>query len=65
MPSSVIEKAEYDEGRRVLTIWFVPSGRAYDYRDVPPKVFDRLRSAESKGRYFNAQIRDRYPYSRR
>lgn len=65
MPSSVIKRSEYDPERRVLTIWFVPSGRAYDYRDVPPRVYDRLRRATSKGRFFNAHIRDHYPFTQR
>lgn len=65
MPSSVIKKSEYDPDQRVLTIWFVPSGRAYDYRDVPPQVVERLRRASSKGRFFNAHIRDRYAFSQR
>jgi hypothetical protein len=65
MPSSVIKRSEYDPERRVLTIWFVPSGRAYDYRDVPQRVYDRLRHATSKGRFFNAHIRDRYAFTQR
>lgn len=65
MPSSVIKRSEYDPERRVLTLWFVPSGRAYDYRDVPQRVYDRLRHATSKGRFFNAHIRDRYAFTQR
>lgn len=46
----------------VLSVWFVASGRRYDYRGVPPEVAGDFRRAFSKGRFFNARIRDRYPF---
>ena len=36
------------------------TGRRYLYSDVPPEEVDAMRAAFSKGRYFNAHIRDRY-----
>lgn len=62
MPSTLIRKMSYDEERRILTILFVPSGHHYEYEDVPPEVYAAMRRAFSKGSYFNAHIRDRYPY---
>lgn len=62
MPSTLIRKMSYDEERRILTIWFVPSGHRYEYEGVPPEVYAAMRSAFSKGSYFNAHIRDNYPY---
>jgi len=62
MPSTVIRAALYDPDRRMLDILFT-TGRRYLYRDVPPDEADRFRAAFSKGRYFNAHIRDRYDFS--
>lgn len=64
MPSTSIRHFEYDEAARILSVWFVASGRRYDYRDVPPDVAGDFRRAFSKGRFFNARIRDRYPFVR-
>jgi KTSC domain-containing protein len=62
VPSTLIQKATYNETTRVLSIWFVPNGRRYDYHDVSPETYTALRSAYSKGRYFNNYIRDRYTF---
>ncbi len=56
--SSVIESAGYS---MVLEIEF-ESGRVYQYYDVPVSVYMELMSAESKGKYFNAHIRNEYVY---
>ena len=44
-----------------LDIQFRGSGRWYRYFEVPARVCDAFRAAPSKGRFFNARIRDRYP----
>jgi hypothetical protein len=62
MPSTVIRAAYYDPDRQVLDIIFT-TGRRYLYRDVPPKEADSFRAAFSKGRHFNAHIRDRYDFT--
>jgi hypothetical protein len=62
MPSSVIRAASYDPDQEVLDILFT-TGRRYLYRRVPPGVADAFRAAFSKGRYFNAHIRDAYDYT--
>lgn len=62
MPSTVIRAAYYDPDRQVLDIVFT-TGRRYLYRDVPPEEADRFQAAFSKGRHFNAYIRDRYDFS--
>lgn len=59
MPSTVIRAALYDPDRRVLDITFT-TGRRYLYHDVPPDAAEAFRAAFSKGRHFNARIRDRY-----
>jgi hypothetical protein len=61
MPSSVIRRFSYRAERRELNVEFV-TGRVYLYFDVPPDEVLSLRAAFSKGRYFNAHIRDRYRF---
>ena len=46
---------------RVLEIQF-ESGRIYQYLDVPEAIYDAMLSAESKGKYFNANIRGKFAY---
>jgi len=59
--SSVIRSFNYDSSTGDLRISFV-GGRSYLYRGVPNDVFERLRSAHSKGSFFETEIRDRYPF---
>lgn len=59
MPSTVIRRFVYDTGSQELWIEFV-SGRRYVYEDVPDAVADALRSAFSKGVYFNSRIREQF-----
>jgi lysyl-tRNA synthetase class 2 len=61
MPSTVIRRFDYDAAHRVLDVAFV-SGRRYRYSGVPEEVVQAFRAATSKGRFFNAHIRDHYPY---
>ena len=62
MPSTVIRRFDYDSGEQALDIIFT-TGRIYRYRDVPPEVVERFRAAFSKGRFFNARIRDGYEFT--
>lgn len=58
--SQTMRSVGYEPGR--LEVEF-KTGRVYRYRRVPRTEFLRLLQADSKGRYFNARIRDRYAYS--
>lgn len=40
------------------------SGAIYRYFDVPQTVLEGLIAAESKGAYFNRNVRSRFPYQR-
>lgn len=60
MPSSTIARFEYDAQERTLSIWFISSGRRYDYFGVPRDLVEEFRASISKGRFFNERIRDRY-----
>ena len=59
--SSMIHAVGYDQEKRILEIVF-NTGRTYQYADVPPEEYEGLLNAESKGRYFLANIRDVYEY---
>lgn len=59
MPSTVIRAFDYDPGNRTLDVTFV-SGRRYRYTEVPEAVAEAFARARSKGRFFNARIRDAY-----
>jgi hypothetical protein len=61
MPSAVIRNYRYDPEAQALEVLFT-TGRRYVYRDVPQSEVDGFSSAFSKGRYFNAHIRDAYEY---
>ena len=63
MPSTVIRKWNYDEAERRLDVLFV-SGRRYSYHDVPPETAEEMRSAFSKGSYYNRNIRDNFRFTR-
>ena len=59
-PSSTsIQSCDYDEARKVLTVTFV-RGKSYEYADVPKEEFERLKDAESPGKYFQAHIKPVY-----
>ena len=58
--SSVIRGAWYLPQRRRLELLFT-SGRRYVYSEVPMAVASRFAEAQSKGRFYNLEIRDRFP----
>lgn len=57
--SSAIRAIGYDATTRRMKITFT-EGHTYDFCSVPKNVFEGLRHAGSKGRYYNDHIRDRY-----
>ena len=59
--SSVIRSVGYDSKTPELEVEF-DSRQIYRYQRVPRAKFNALLKASSKGRYFNAHIRDLYPY---
>ena len=61
--SSAISEIDYDEERAKLLVRFA-SGERYVYVGVPGEVHRSFVDAESKGRFFQAEIRDQYPYNR-
>jgi hypothetical protein len=64
MPSTSIRKTEYDPASKILSVWFVASGKRYDFEEVPPETYTAFRSAFVKGRYFNDHIPNHFRYRR-
>jgi KTSC domain-containing protein len=54
--SSVIAAVGYDEAAQTLEIEF-HSGAVYRYFKVPPTIYHELLDADSKGRFYNQNIR--------
>lgn len=63
MPSSVIRAFHYRPEDHALDVTFV-SGRRYRYLEVPETLHGQMREAFSKGEFFNAHIRDHFPFQR-
>jgi len=61
MPSTVISRIEYDEQNELLRIEF-QSGKVYYYMNVPKGVYLTLKTARSKGGYFNKYIKGNYEF---
>lgn len=57
--SSNIEAIGYDPSTKELHVQFLKSG-LYVYPDVPQEVFDEFLNADSKGSYFNRNIKPVY-----
>lgn len=53
----------YEKAKQLLKITF-QTGAVYMYYDVPEQVYERLRHARSKGRYFNKYISGVFPFER-
>ena len=58
--STVIRGAWYLPERRQLDLMFT-SGRRYVYSGVPMAIAAGFAQAESKGRFYNREIRNRFP----
>lgn len=63
LESRMFVSSAYDAGKCVLYLRF-RSGEVYRYFDVPAEQFAAFLAAESHGRYFLSQIRDRFRYER-
>jgi hypothetical protein len=59
--SSAIERVDYRQDRHELLVTFT-TGRKYIYFDVPAPIYRYFLSADSRGRYFNFNIRDHYDF---
>lgn len=61
--SSNILRFGYDEDTQVLSVEF-KNGASYNYFDVPEPIFDRMKSAGSKGQFLATNIKGLFRYAR-
>jgi len=57
--SSNINAIGYDEGKGVLEVWF-KNRRAYVFFNVKKQTYEDFLKAESKGKFFYANIRGKF-----
>ena len=62
-PEDAIRGIRYDEDRQRLVIRF-NDGDEFAFVGVPGEVHRSFAEADSKGRFFAAEIRDRYQYNK-
>lgn len=60
--SSSIASIGYEAESRILEIEF-PRGAVFRYYDVPTEEHEAFMASDSKGRYFNSNIKNRYQHS--
>lgn len=61
--STAISDIRYEDERQKLFVRF-EGGDEYVYVGVPGEVHRSFVAADSKGRFFVSEIRDRFPYNR-
>ena len=61
--SSLLQAAAYQGQFAQLDVELI-SGSVYRYFSVPENIYQGLLQAESKGRYFNYHIRNRFAYAK-
>lgn len=62
--SSSVAAVGYDAGSLELYVRFHGSTRTYVYSGVPVRLFEDFLRSSSKGRFFTATIRGRFPFRR-
>jgi len=60
VPSNAIASVGYSKRRHILEIEFA-NGAVYRYLEVAPSVYRDLMNADSKARYYVANIKGNYP----
>lgn len=61
--SSTIAGFEYDDSKKTLVVEFKNKSR-YRYLEVPEKTVEELENADSVGKYFSANIRNKFYYEK-
>ena len=61
--SGNLAEVGYDPDLETLEIMF-RNGRVYQYYNVPAFMNERLMTADSLGKFFNAEIKGHYPEAR-
>lgn len=61
--SKLLASSAYDAGKHILYLRF-RSGEVYRYFEFPAEKYREFLDAESRGRYFLSNIRNRFRYER-
>ncbi len=61
--SSVIKSISYDYIDWIMYVIFI-GDKEYEYYSVPEKVFTDFVNSESKGQYFNSNIKYKFSFNR-
>ncbi len=61
--SSSLISIGYDSGSETLEVEF-KAGTVYQYFNVPDFMHERLMAADSQGKFFNAEIKNAYPFEK-
>ena len=62
--SKMFTSAAYDPDKQILYLRFRKTGDVYRYFQFPPEAYQAFLEAESRGRFFLAYIRNRFPFER-
>jgi hypothetical protein len=60
--SSNIQSGDYDEASKTLLITF-NTGRRYEHYGVPQELWEALKDAGSKGRFYSQFIKGKFAYA--
>lgn len=63
MSSTVITHFNYQPDSGLLIVHYI-SGAIYSYKNVPPEVYEAIKSAFSKGQFLNSKIKGQYPFEK-
>lgn len=58
--SSLIQAYEYDDNAWILTLVFKSNGDVRSYPDFPPELFSEFEASDSKGKFYNANIKGQF-----
>jgi lysyl-tRNA synthetase class 2 len=64
LESKMFTSAAYEPDKQVLYLRFRKTGDVYRYFEFSVTDYQSFLDAESRGRFFLAHIRDRFPYER-
>jgi hypothetical protein len=61
--STLLANVAFNANESILELEFC-DGASYQYFEVPAAIYEGLLAADSKGTYFNSQIRNAFRYTR-
>lgn len=62
--STMITCYWYDEENEILYLEYRSNAQCWQYFEVPKYIFEELKSADSKGKFINANIKGHYKESK-